>query len=203
LEEILPMSNLTHPDALQPLARTCQIIIGAMIMGVAVFLAIVILVVPTIMAPGLPPGAGGAVAGPVGPQVPLITYTAAALGAMGLVMSYVVPGLFVVSVRRQAARGGWPDATAGKPVLPGEDPLADAPRRLLPLYQTQLLVGAAIIEGMAFFATLAYMLERNKIALAIAGFLLGCLASRFPTADRINRWLERQLDLLRNDYESA
>jgi hypothetical protein len=111
--------------------------------------------------------------------------------------------VFVASARRQAARGGWPDATAGEPVQTRKDPLADAPRRLLPLYQTQLLIGAAILEGMAFFATLAYMLERNKIALAIAAFLLGCLASRFPTVDRINRWLERQLGLLRNEYETG
>ena len=37
---------MTDPDALQPITRTCQIIIVALIMGVVRFLAIVLLVIP-------------------------------------------------------------------------------------------------------------------------------------------------------------
>ena len=40
------MSDMTDPDALEPFTRTCQIIVGALIMGVVIFLVIVILFLP-------------------------------------------------------------------------------------------------------------------------------------------------------------
>ena len=56
------MSDMTDPDALQPTIRTCQIIIGATIMGVVTLLAITLFVtqVGVNPAPALPgEGAGG------------------------------------------------------------------------------------------------------------------------------------------------
>jgi hypothetical protein len=192
------MSNVTDPDLLQPFTRTCQIIHGAMVMGVVTFLILVLFVVPDLTGP--PRGPAGVAAGPT---TPLLTYIAAGLGALGLAMSFVVPGLFVNSVRRLAARGAWPADATGQTHAPGKNPQADAPRRLLPLYQTQHITGAAILEGTTFFATIAYMMERNPIALGTAIVLLGTLIARFPTADRINAWLERQLEQLRDDYETG
>jgi hypothetical protein len=60
-----------------------------------------------------------------------------------------------------------------------------------------------LLEGAAFFATIAYMLERNPLALATAIVLLGTLAARFPTSDRVNAWLDRQLGLLQEERQSA
>jgi hypothetical protein len=60
-----------------------------------------------------------------------------------------------------------------------------------------------MLEGAAFFATIAYMLERNPIALATAIVLLGALVARFPTSDRVNAWLDRQLGLLQEERQSA
>jgi hypothetical protein len=188
---------MIDPDLLQPFTRTCQLIHGAMVIGVVVFLVLVTLVLPDMIGPVGAQGAGAA------PATPLLTFIASSLGAVGLAMSFIVPGVFVNSVRRQAARGDWPGAAVGKAVATGKDALADAPRRLLPLYQTQLIVGAAFLEGTAFLATIASMVERNPIALGTAIVLLGTLIARFPTADRINAWLERQLEQLRNDYETG
>jgi hypothetical protein len=56
------MSDMTDPDALQPIIRTCQIIVGALIMGVMTFLAIVLFAIPPLLnpAPAFPgEGAGG------------------------------------------------------------------------------------------------------------------------------------------------
>ena len=36
------MSDMTDPDGIEPITRTCQIIVGALIMGVLTFLAIVV-----------------------------------------------------------------------------------------------------------------------------------------------------------------
>jgi len=82
--------------------------------------------------------------------------------------------------------------------------------KLAPIYQTQLIIGAAMLEGAAFFATIAYMfatiaymVERNPLALATAIALLGALVARFPTSDRVNAWLDRQLGLLQEERQSA
>ena len=74
---------------------------------------------------------------------------------------------------------------------------------LVPVFQTQLIIGAAMLEGGAFFAAIAYMLERSPIAAGMALVLLVVLASRFPTRDRIQAWLDHQLGLLQEERQSA
>ena len=74
---------------------------------------------------------------------------------------------------------------------------------LAQLYQTQLIVGAALLEGAAFFAGIAFMLERDPIAAGMALVLLAVLAARFPTRDRIEAWLEQQLGLLQEERQST
>ena len=64
------------------------------------------------------------------------------------------------------------------------------------VYQTQLIIGSALCEGMAFFAAIAYMLERNPLALGMALILLACLAVRIPTRDRVNAWIDQQQSML-------
>ena len=101
------------------------------------------------------------------------------------------------------ARETPPATTPRKPSEPAQVYPAGDTGRLLPLYTTQLILGAAINEGMAFFAAIAYMLERHPIALGTAIVLLGGLIARFPTADRVNAWLDQQLEQLRIERQSA
>jgi hypothetical protein len=115
---------------------------------------------------------------------------ALAMGASVLVLSFVIPGLVVSQTRRQIAKGTAPKI--------GKSEEEDA-AALLPIYQTQLIVGAALLEGGAFFATIAYMLERNMMALGLAGVLLAVLLTRFPTIARLRSWLDRQVELLHQE----
>jgi hypothetical protein len=177
------MSDMTDSDALQPITRTCQIIVGALIMGVVIFLAIVLLVTPV---------GGAAIAAPGDSSLPVITYVAVALGLIDLVLSFVVPKINVARTRRQIA------LEKPKQLYPAGDT-----GKLAQLYQTQLITGAALLEGGAFFAAIAYMLERNPMALAATLVLLCDLVARFPTADRINAWLDRQLGLLQEERQSG
>jgi hypothetical protein len=101
--------------------------------------------------------------------------------------------------RRQMALEGPTAITKDVPSEPKQLYPAGYTGKLAPLYQTQLIIGAAILESGAFFAAIAYMVERNPLALATAIVLLGALAARFPTADRINAWLDRQLGLLQEE----
>ena len=185
------MSDMTDPDALQPLTRTCQIIVAALIMGVVIFLAIILLFLPAqgLMAPA--PGGGAPGPAPAEPALPLITYIAVAIGLADLALSFVVPSFSVAKLRRQIARGELPK-------IKGDDTGA-----LAQVYQTQLIIGAAMLEGGAFFAAIAYMLERQTMAAAMALVLLVVLAARFPTGDRIRAWLDHQLGLLQEERQSA
>jgi hypothetical protein len=203
----MSMSDMTDPDGVEPITRTCQIIVVALAMGVLTFLAIVVLLD---VGPGNPaPGQGGQGIGgaslplPGGGSLPLMTALAVVLGIIGLVMSFTVPRVFVAGVRRTIAREAPPRTTAAKASEPAQVYPAGDTGRLLPVYQTQLIMGAAINEGMAFFAAIAYMLERHPIALGTAIVLLGGLVARFPTADRVNAWLDRELSLLQAERQSV
>jgi hypothetical protein len=201
------MSDMTDSDALQPTIRTCQIIVGAMITGVVTFLAFTLFVTqvavnPTPALPG--EGAGGAaIAAPGDSTLPVITYLAVASGLIVLVLSFVVPKMNAARARRQMALEGPTAITKGGPSEPKQLYPASYTGKLAPIYQTQLIIGAAMLEGAAFFATIAYMVERNPLALATAIALLGALVARFPTSDRVNAWLDRQLGLLQEERQSA
>jgi hypothetical protein len=198
------MADLTDPDSIEPITRTCQIIVGALIMGVLSFLAVVLFLGVYSAAPG--PARGGQAAAlplPGGGSLPLMTALAVVLGVGGLVMSFTVPRMFVATTRRVIARETPPATTPRKPSQPALVYPAGDTGRLLPVYQTQLILGAAINEGMAFFAAIAYMLERHPLALGTAVVLLGGLIVRFPTPDRVNAWLDQQLERIQVERQSV
>jgi hypothetical protein len=196
---------MNDPDVLEPITRTCQIIVSAMIMGVVCFLIIVMFLVPTAINPGPAPVAGGPGAPNIpqlaGPGVPLFTYLALGMGIAGLVLSFVVPSVFVASARRKIAKGMWtPPATSDAAQFARFAAAGDT-GKLAVVYQTQLIIGSALSEGMAFFAGLAYMLERNPLALGMALILLAGLAVRIPTRDRVNAWIDQQQSRLQMERQ--
>jgi hypothetical protein len=194
------MSDMTDPDALNPVLRTCQIIVAAMIMGVAIFLVIIVVLLPNkpIVAEG--PGAKGD-AIPAFGGMQLITLAALGLGVSALIMSYVLPGVITANGRQQLRKKVPPtprDASEDSRIYPAGD---TGP--LLAVYQNQLIVGSALNEGAAFFASIAYMLERSPIALGTALVLLAALLARIPTRDRLNAWLDRQLSQLQEERQAG
>ncbi len=199
------MSNMTDPDALRPLVRTCQIIIGALIAGVFFFLLITLFITHVMMPPAAPVGGmavgAGAIPAPGGGSLPLplISLIAVAFGIMNLAMSFVVPKLVVDQGRRKVALAGPDAVTQSDPSGPKQLYPAGYTGKLAALYQTQLIIGAALLEGAAFFAVIAYLLERSPIALLTALVLLGVMFTRFPTGDRVNNWLDQQLSLLQEE----
>lgn len=169
------MSTVNEPDVFQATTRTSRIIVGALIQGVVVFLAIVVFVSE--------PSQDQA-----GPRsilfgLPMLTLTAAVFGALVVAASFLVPRMVADSSLRGLARSG-----ASKPAGSG-DPAAGS-EQLLPLFQTQLIIGAAMAEGAAFLAGVAFLVEHHYLALGIAGVALAVLISRFPTADGVRAWLD-------------
>jgi len=179
------MSTLNNADAVQTVTRTAQILVAAMAGGPLLFLAVVLLVIePT----GPPPGPNQG--NPLG--LPLLTLLATVFAIGALFLSFVAPGMVVGNGLKQIAERppGDPaptDPWKEGPTLPSNDVGA-----LLPLFQTQLIIASALIEGAAFFALIAYMLERHPLALGITAFLIATLLSWLPTLDRVHAWLDDQ-----------
>jgi len=181
------MSTANEPDALQAVTRTSQIIVGALIQGVVLFLAIVLFI-------SEPPKAQNGQETIAG--LPLLTLAATVFGAMALAASFLVPRAVADSSLRGLAKSGAsgvtkPGGSGAKQVYPAAES-----ERLLPLFQTQLIIGSALAEGAAFFAGIAFMVEHHYLALGVAGVMLAVLISRFPTADGVRGWLDEAMGRL-------
>jgi hypothetical protein len=197
-------------SAIDQVTRTTQIITGALITGVTTFLLIVVFLVH-FMGFGAPAAAPGQAAGPnpnvsaagaVNPgnnpaagqqpatSIPILTYLSVAVGVMLLPMSFILPNIMAAqSLRAAAARK--PD---GKPSPTPSSGGAPAPAMA---FQNSAIIAGALNESPIFFAGIAYLIEQNPIALVVAGVLLAAMLLRFPTRDRVERWIALQEEKLR------
>ena len=199
------MSMTDDQDAIRPFARQAQIIVGALIAGVSFFLAIAFFldlgIKPRTAGPG---AAGNPAAGQPTDSMPILTYTAVAFAAVVVPMSVIVPGLVTKQERIAIAAGKFPSA-ANSAATPGASP--DTPisavGRWSKAYLTQLIIGAAMIEGVAYFAGVAFLIEKNPIAMGVALLLVAGVVALFPTVNRIERWIEQQQEKLREDQLQA
>jgi hypothetical protein len=195
------MSMFSDQEDVDRLTRTCQIILGALIAGVSFFLAIAVFIDPGIsLASGAAPGANAPAGGQVAATLPILTYTALAFAVVLLPLSVVVPRIVTARSRRAIAGGSWPSGTQARAMQARSAPLPQTDAgKLAMVYSQQLIIGAAINEGLAFFAGVAYFIERNPIALGLAAVLVAGLVARFPTSRRVQLWIESQQEKLHQE----
>lgn len=158
--------------------RTLQIIVGALAAGVLMFLAVVLFLVSKN-------------AQPARATLPTLTYTSVGMSAIIGIAWLVVPGIIVGRMRQSLINGNSSDWGLVKN-MPNATELGDVVP-LAAIYQTRTIVRAALLEGTAFLACIAYMLEHQAIALALAGLLLLMILSQIPTVSSLESWLEDQL----------
>lgn len=166
--------------------RTMQIICGSLIGGVVMFLGIAVF----LRTQG---GVGGGL-----PQ-PILSFVALLFSCATVAASLFVPNLTINTARRQIARGTWqpaPRTPAG--LVPATDE-----GKLLTVYQTAMLIRAALYEGTAFFWIIVYLVEGNTWALLGAGLFLAGVALQFPSRDGVEQWLMAQLQQLEEDRRTA
>lgn len=156
------------PEGTDPrqLVRTMQIICGALMMGVMFFLGIAVF---------LHFGKG--------PQraqaTPIVTYMAAGMAALMIIVRLVIS----LPVTKSAIQ----QITAIRP-------LNDIHKLdLYGVYQTQMIVGCALLEGAAFFNLVSFIIDGQLWTLGIVAVLLAMMASSFPTFERVDGWAEDQL----------
>ncbi len=114
------------------------------------------------------------------------------LGA--ILASLILPRLAVLSSRRQIAAGTWNRPSLNPAPSSDED-------KLLAVFQTKTIVGAALYEGGAFMALIAFMTEAHPLALACAGVSFLGVLSHFPSADRIENFIDAQKRLLNEERQ--
>ncbi len=214
------MSTPSDQDVIDRVTRQSQIIVGALITGVVFFLGIATVIdMPSNAAAR--PGAGVKSAEGPGQRADvrlnarpasdgtdfrvLLTWIAVAFAVMSLPMSFVVPGLIAQQNRRAIAAGTWPPASqsAATDRLLGPKESRTSTGQLALVYQTQLIIASALNEGPAFCAGVAYLIGKDMIALGVGVLLIAVLASRFPTRDRIARWIDDQQEKLILEKQTA
>jgi len=157
--------------------RTAQIIVSALVMGVVVFAGFVI--------------ARGAPAAPAGGET--MTLLALIVGLTCGLTSYVLPRSFAASNRQRIAENTWTPVKGATSV-----PQTDA-EKLLTGYQTKTIIGVALLEGAAFLAITAYMLEGQVLSMVMAGILLAGMLAFFPTLASAEAWLDHELRSLKEE----
>jgi len=165
--------------ALARAIRQLQMVVGALVFGPLAFFVVVLLIGP------LPREEGAA-----REQRPFITYAAVLAGAAVLVTRGVVLRVMESGGRRRIAAGTY--APAGLASRAMDQSLAGAPGdagRLFVLYQTIRIVGAAMIEGIALLAAVAYLLEGTTASLVLGAVFLALLVVTFPTAQKCVDWI--------------
>lgn len=179
-----------------------QIIAGAMCMGVLFFMLISVFIVQS-----TPPR------GPVA-AVPLFTYVGFGLTVFIFFARMVVRHVMLASALKSLARGTWKQGATSMlsfafpvPTMnSAPPPPTDDIGRLLSIFRTRLIVGAAMIEAPAFFLLVSYNVERRIEAVALAALLLGGMLLQIPTTTGVSHWITEQLqaiEQMRRDGENV
>lgn len=154
--------------------RTLQVIATAMPLGATLFLLVVI---------GLTLGNGK----PISQEFDIMTIVL--FGQL-----FVVMGAFSVvpsAVAKSAVLKELANAELKKEVVKESSPVS---HRLVAIYQTYMIIGSALIEGIALFATIVVLSEQSIWALIIACVMNLILFLRFPTESRVQNWMLKMIE---------
>ena len=146
--------------------RGMQIIAGALMMGVLMFLGVVLV----------------ATAGKFDGQPEMITMIASGFAFLMLVNHFVIPPIIIKAQLKQAI-------AAGMHQRPDEERIQEC----CGIYQTQMIVGFALLEGAAFFNLVAMMVEHCAASIAVVTLLLLLMVAKFPTRDKVSFWVQDKL----------
>jgi hypothetical protein len=114
-----------------------------------------------------------------GNAVDLIAYIAVGFAVMELIVSFVVPAVVTRKGLQELRQKGSEISAA----------------QFFGVFQTQLIIRGALLEGAAFFCCIAYMSTGLWWTLATALGLMAVLALFFPTRGKFDDWVREQREL--------
>jgi hypothetical protein len=166
------------PASLFPRIKALQIVAAAMMMGLATFLVIA----GFLGQPGAPPPAG---------RTPVLTYLGLFLLLAAVPAAFVLPAVAtrgpLEAIQREAAARPAAALTSEEETFWG---------RLLAVRQTMLILGMAPLEAAGFFNGVAFIVERDPLALGATIGALILQATRFPTFAGVAAWLHQQTEAI-------
>ena len=181
------MSTTPWQDELTPILRQSQIVTGALVLGCVTFLGVAIAVPRE--------------AAPIDPNLPILTYAAVGFAVMALIVRLIVPGIIASATRRKIIAGTWRlPAHAPARIVEFVQRTGDA-GKLAMAFLTRTVVAAALLEGVALVALMAYLLERSPLSLILAGAMILGLLAQVPTQGRLVAWIEEQLGLIEQERQ--
>jgi high-affinity Fe2+/Pb2+ permease len=140
-----------------------QIIVGALGMGVLTFAGYVLF-------------QGGF---QLNLQPTLTIFIGVIVAISAIVMSFVIPAVISnLSASRLSAL---------------QNPTSEAINKLFAVFQTQLILGCAFLEGAAFLNVFLFQMFHSVHSLAAFAICLGMLLVRIPTKGKIQAWIARRL----------
>lgn len=161
--------------------RTMQIIVAALMIGVAIFAGI-----GSFLVFGEQNQAGDQNGNePVGDDVVaapapiIVAYLGAAFAAVMTAGRFIVPPIIARVLVREVAAGRQIESLSKE--------------SFFGVYQTSLIVASAMLEGVAFFNVVAFITTRQTWSLGIVLGLFVLIGAGFPTLERVEAWSEDQL----------
>lgn len=117
-----------------------------------------------------------------------------------MIARLIVPRILVAQGRRKIAAGQWslPEGVGQAEIASFLERTGDA-GRLLCVYQVRTIIASALLEGVAFFAIIVYLLTQSMVGLVVAIALILGLAFHIPTRSGVVHWIEDQLELIERD----
>jgi hypothetical protein len=183
------MDQPFEADPITARLRVIQIIIGALLAGAVSFLGMAV----WLRAIGDQPR----------PGMPAVTYFGLAGAVLNVIFSFVIPSKLTGAARKRIAA-----TVPGRDLVEhGRSATADDAGQLCTVYNNQMIIGAALLEGATFFLLIAYIVEGQLISPIVAALLIAGIAWRFPTRERLTTWIEAHERLIAEKrlrpYDSA
>ena len=132
----------------------------------------------------------------------ILSYVAAGFAFVVLILRIVLPGFLVRDIRKQIAWRTFQVPTHGlSPKLASAFERAGDAGRLGVILQISTIASAALLEGAAFFALIAYLAEQSLLSFMIAVALIVGVILHIPSRSRIIHWTEDQLTQLEQERQ--
>lgn len=173
----------SHENAYRKQILTSQIIAFALLMGILTFAGVAWFMVTT---------------NKVHNPIPPLLYLSWGSFVLMFLASLTVPAMIARSHVEQIGRGAW---TLNNPAM--SIPETDT-GRLLVVFQLQMIIGRAMLEGAAFLGLITYLVTGEPLALIGPGAVVVLMILSFPTRGKVMGWVEMQmgrLDTQREDDE--
>jgi hypothetical protein len=164
--------------------RVLQIVVLAQVLAALIFLVLVVFVIE-------PPA-------PVGPPAAVSVTNAFMIWAVAAVALWlVIPAKIVAATRRRIVAR----TSSTGPIARTDDFASRNDGELCSMYTVRTIVATSILEGTTFMLLIAFMMERQPVALAAGAVFIIATIFHTPTPPRVVRWIQHQTERMDQDRQ--